>query len=265
MSVIEGLFTYPLKSCQANIYDTIAFDSRGLEYDRQLAVVGEANRLLTGREFPELTRIEVLELNNDSLLLKHNNQTHRFGLKSNSAALVHHYDKEFYTDFISADADSFFSHLLGTACRLGRNAAENARYLNPKYGKEKWEVRMVDSSPILLINRASVDELNSKISIPVDPLCFRPNILISGMPARSEFNWKKLKIGEQEFEVNTSCKRCRFTTLVPGTTNFRQDGEPLRTLSSYSRTLDGNVQFGIYLLPMSSGQLKLGDTVEVII
>lgn len=264
MSVIEGLFTYPLKSCQANAHDSIAFDSKGLEHDRQLALVGEDNRLLTGRQFPELTRIEVLELSNESLLLRHNNQTHRFALQSNSTALTHHYDKDFYADFVSPDADSFFSQLLGIACRLGRNAADEARYLNPKYGKEKWEVRMVDSSPILLINSASVDLLNSKLNVPIDPLCFRPNLIVSGFPAGSELSWKKVRIGSHEFEVNTSCKRCRFTTLTPGTKDFRQDGEPLRTLSSYSRTAEGKVQFGIYLLPMTSGQLKLGDTVELL-
>lgn len=54
--------------------------------------------------------------------------------------------------------------------------------------------------------------------------------------------------------------RCVVTTLDPHTLAHGQ--EPLRTLSKHRRW-DGNVWFGIRLVPTTTGVLHVGDAVRV--
>lgn len=56
---------------------------------------------------------------------------------------------------------------------------------------------MHDASNYMLINQASMDELNSHLDHVVPPLQFRPNFVMKGTAgAYEEDNWKWVKIGD---------------------------------------------------------------------
>lgn len=52
-----------------------------------------------------------------------------------------------------------------------------------------------DATSFTLINEGSVQELNSRIKVPVTPLQFRPNFVVKGPAAFVEDKWKWVKIG----------------------------------------------------------------------
>jgi uncharacterized protein YcbX len=81
--------------------------------------------------------------------------------------------------------------------------------------------------------------------------------------AHAEDGWKRIRIGEVEFEVAKACTRCVFTTVDPARGERDPDGEPLRTLIGYRRTPEG-VTFGQNLIPRSLGSVRVGDAVEVL-
>lgn len=65
-----------------------------------------------------------------------------------------------------------------------------------------------DSTSYMLINQASIDELNSHLDHVVKPLQFRPNLVVNGPGAYDEDNWKWVKVGENViFRVLKPCTR----------------------------------------------------------
>lgn len=86
-------------------------------------------------------------------------------------------------------------------------------------------------SSYLLVNQASVEDLNSKLtSNSVTANNFRPNILVEGAKPYAEDNWEWIKIGDVILYYVQSCTRCYITTLDPETAKRAQNNEPLKTL-----------------------------------
>jgi uncharacterized protein YcbX len=93
---------------------------------------------------------------------------------------------------------------------------------------------------------------------------FRPNLVVNGQLPYAEDGWRRLRVGEVEFEGVKNCSRCIFTTIDPDTGEKHPDREPLRTLSTYRRRPEGGVFFGQNLIPRSGGVIRVGDPVTVI-
>lgn len=55
---------------------------------------------------------------------------------------------------------------------------------------------MHDASSYMLMNKASVDQLNYHLIEPVKPLQFRPNFVVEGPEAYQEDTWKWVRIGD---------------------------------------------------------------------
>lgn len=53
-----------------------------------------------------------------------------------------------------------------------------------------------DTTSYMVINEASIDELNTHLDHVVEPLQFRPNIVVKGPAAYEEDNWKWIRFGE---------------------------------------------------------------------
>lgn len=120
-----------------------------------------------------------------------------------------------------------------------------------------------DGFPLLLIGQASLDDLSQRVGQPLSMLRFRPNLVVTGSEAYAEDGWKRIRIGEVEFEVAKGCSRCILTTIDPQSGERNAQREPLATLKTY-RERDGDVYFGQNLLPRGVGELQVGMTVEVL-
>jgi len=93
---------------------------------------------------------------------------------------------------------------------------------------------------------------------------FRTNFVVTGCEPFAEDNWKRIKIGDAEFELVKPCERCIFTTLLPESTRFADDREPLKTLSLFRKDDNDRIDFGQNLISHNDAEVKLGDTVEVL-
>ena len=92
---------------------------------------------------------------------------------------------------------------------------------------------------------------------------FRPNMVVNGNDAFAEDQWKRIRIGDVEFEHMKPCDRCVFTTIDPDTALPSADMQPLRTLGTYRRT-EAGVMFGQNLVARGTGVIRVGDRVEVV-
>lgn len=110
-----------------------------------------------------------------------------------------------------------------------------------------------------VVNLASVRDLARFVGRPVDPLRFRANVYVDGIPAWSEFDW----IGQGLAAPGVTLvgvkrtERCAATNVDP--TSAARDMEIPRTLMG----VFGHTDCGIYARVESDGVLKVGDPIRV--
>ncbi|KAG6002185.1 hypothetical protein E4U21_003406 [Claviceps maximensis] len=145
------------------------------------------------------------------------------------------------------------------------------------------KILLSNESPILLVNSSSVDALNEEIvrrgGVGVSDSSYRANVVVEPTVvsresfqdlAYSEDTWKKIRIGQHEFQLLGSCRRCQMVCVDQVTGTRRQ--EPFSTLA-LTRRFDGKVYFGAHMrheprlgdlsLSSQSPDLKVGDVVTV--
>jgi len=150
---------------------------------------------------------------------------------------------------------------LGQPCRLVYMPDTCRRLVDGLYAREGETVSFADGFPLLLISQASLDDLNSRLDNPVPMNRFRPNLVVSGCDSFAEDGWRRIRIGDVEFDVAKPCSRCLIPSIDQATAH--RDGQINRMLASYRR-VNGQVMFGQNLLYQRAGTLSLGDSVEVL-
>ena len=130
-------------------------------------------------------------------------------------------------------AAAWASQYLETPLRLVRFDVDTPRVCSPEWtGDTRAVTEFADGYPILVISRASLAELNSRLPKALPMERFRPNIVIDGVGAYDEDRMHELRAGPVTLRIVKPCMRCSITT-----TDQEQgavDGvEPLRTLKEY--------------------------------
>ena len=157
---------------------------------------------------------------------------------------------------------AWFSTFLGVVCRVVHMPEDYMRQVDPRYAtKEQDQVAFSDSYPFLLVNEASLADLNARMQEPVPVNRFRPNIVVQGTLPYDEDMWRKISIGQVTFHIVKASTRCPVTTTDQTTAVAGK--EPLKTLATYRRAQKG-VIFGQNLIHEHKGIICLGDTVEVV-
>ncbi len=262
---LGGLYRYPMKSCAPLPTEAAMVEPRGLAHDRRWMVVDPSGKFITGRELPRLTLVHAEPAATGMLSLQAPGMAPmQVPSPAGEARLpVTVWKSDVSARPCDAAADAWLSEFLGRAVRLVHMDGDVHRAMTSSHAQPGDEVSFADAYPLLLITRAAVDLLNTKLDRPVSPLRFRPNLIVDGAPAHAEDGWSRIRIGEVEFEVDKACVRCVFTTVDPERGERDADGQPLRTLATYRRGADG-VTFGRNLIPRTPGTIRLGDPVEIL-
>ncbi|KAK2592031.1 hypothetical protein QQS21_010264 [Conoideocrella luteorostrata] len=216
--------------------------------------------------------------------------------------------------YVSAETNNFFSQALGVPCVLARfpaggkglssrtvktrveqhQQADIYRMLPGSFPDipsppdsdseqpERGKILLSNESPILLVNRSSVEALNREITgrggKAVAEDSFRANIVVEPVyeetgrlhAAYSEDTWSTIRIGGHDFKLLGACQRCQMVCVDQMTGNRRQ--EPFSTLAK-TRRFDGKVYFGAHMrlesrlgdrsLANQSPAIEVGETVSV--
>jgi len=114
---------------------------------------------------------------------------------------------------------------------------------------------------ISLLNRDSIKDFGDRIaSQHVDPMRFRGNFLVDGLPTWSELEWAEnqtIIIGDVSFRMIHPITRCKATSINPETAQS-DINVPLLLRKGMNHLL-----MGVYLEATSSGTLKAGDSITV--
>lgn len=261
-ATLASIHIYPLKSCAPVTRDSARVETRGLEFDRRWMVVDANGRFLTGRQHPRLTLIRA-EPAGDAVQLQAPDMPglRLAPVRDRARWMVEVWGSRVAAFGGNAQADAWISAFLGIPARFTHMDAECLRTVDPEHSRPGDIVSFADGYPLLAISQAALDLLNSRLAQPVSMLRFRPNVVIAGTAPHAEDGWKRVRIGNVEFDVAKPCIRCVFTTVDFERGVFDASGEPLRTLLTYRRTPKG-VSFGQNLIARGTGMLRVGDTVE---
>jgi uncharacterized protein len=117
---------------------------------------------------------------------------------------------------------------------------------------------------MLVCNRASLEELNTRMPEPVPMERFRPNIVLGGLPAFAEDRIESLTLGDVRLRLVKPSTRCIITATDQRT--GERSTNPLPVLRTYRMdpTLHG-VKFGenAIIVAGAGSRLHLGDTAKV--
>jgi uncharacterized protein YcbX len=109
-----------------------------------------------------------------------------------------------------------------------------------------------------VVNLASLRELERAAGCPVNPLRFRPNLVIDGLAPWEEFGWigKQIGIGAAELEVFKRTERCAATNVDPET------GKRDMAIPAVLQRTFGHTDFGVYARVTRGGTIAVGDPVR---
>lgn len=264
---LSALYRYPIKSVAADVLSQAEVRPQGLTGDRRWMLVDPASgRFLTQRALPQMGRIRADWRQDGSLSLMAPGMGQLEVAVPGGESMLR--EVTVWSDHLQVpdagdDAAAWLAAAIGQPCRLVHVPEPRARQVDPQYARPDDRVGFADGFPLLLIGQSSLDDLCARVGRPLEMLRFRPNLVIEGGEPYAEDDWKRIRIGELEFEVAKGCSRCILTTIDPQTGERSADREPLATLKTY-RERDGDVFFGQNLLPRGIGELRVGMPVEVL-
>lgn len=117
-----------------------------------------------------------------------------------------------------------------------------------------------DFPSISLNSHTTNNAIGEKLGYEPSPLRWRGNLWFDGLAPWEEFDWigKRLRIGQAQFDIKERITRCLATTSNP--TTGKRDADTLGVLQDNW----GHKDFGVYGVVIKSGQIKLGDEIEVL-
>lgn len=260
---VSGLYSYPIKSCAGISHSRVDLDKYGIVNDRSFLVIGENGVAITQRDVSRLALVRV-ELKEGGIVSLQMPGFEDLNFERKSGGQLK--EAKVWSDTVETEdqgdeAASWFSAVCARSCRLVSRSKNYKRLVNEKYIENAEEVSFADGFPLLLISDASLEDLNSKLEVPVLMNRFRPNIVVSGSGAYAEDSWKKIRINGLSLSVVKPCARCVMVSIEQESAIVSK--EPLRTLSLF-RKVGEKVMFGQNLLHKSAGQIKVGDELEVL-
>lgn len=269
---LGSVHRYPLKSARGERLDAASVEPWGLAGDRRWMVVDPDGLALTAREVhplllldPEITAagLRVRAPGAEPLDVTDPDPGRQVPVRLWRSELTAAHAEE---------ADAWLGEVLGRPARLVHLDDPTRRPVSAEYAAPDDRVSFADGYPLLVTTTASLEALNDVVlersqgaHEPLPMTRFRPNVVVDGVTAWAEDDWRRVRIGGVDFRAVKGCARCVITTLDPGTAEGGK--EPIASLARIRRW-DGATWFGTNLVPdLPDGRpvtIREGDAVEVL-
>lgn len=262
---VHSIIIYPIKSLGGVSLSKSSVEPPGLQYDRRFMLVDPANKFITQRTQPELTRFQLHAKIGGFEVKDARTQSAKFlGFNPplGSTEEVQIWDDLVMAHEVLEDWSVWFTEKLGQHVRLFQLSTIFSRVIDPAFQTEKSKISsFADSLPILLCSEASFNHMDSLLDQPLDWRRFRPNIIVSNQTAFEEDTWQEISIGSSVKLFGAKpCARCQLINVDPNDGNA--DSTILKALSQ-TRKFENKVYFGQQFVPISLGEIKVDDLITV--
>lgn len=238
-------------------------DISGLTFDRNFMVTTLEGKFITARKYPQMLLFTPVMLNNGLYLRAPNGESATVlyqdfdDKQSPTEVWGNHFHALIAPDAINRWLSTFFDEPV------------QLRWLSPQLsrrvkGHQDVPMSFADGYPFLLINEASVQELQRRCPAGIKLEQFRGNLIITGAKPFEEDTWKTIQIGEVIFTLDKPCSRCILTTVSPEKGIKHPNSEPLATLQTFRSDEKGDVDFGQNMIIQNTGIVRVGDILTVL-
>ena len=263
---LSEIYIYPVKSLGGISVSSAEVTDRGLKHDRRWMLVDKNNKFFTQRLIKKMSLLQT-KIGDDALIIFNKNKPSErieIPFKPESAELTKAVVWDDTVDVLTykKEINDWFSEQLKFNCKLVYMPDETERKVDTNYAKNNEANSFADGFPFLIIGQESLNLLNSKLEIPLPMNRFRPNFVFTGGKPHDEDTWKKFKINDIIFKPVKPCARCVITTVNQDTAE--QGVEPLKTLSTYRRTDNNKVIFGMNLIHEGRGIVRVGELLGIL-
>jgi uncharacterized protein YcbX len=247
---IRGLYRYPVKGLSPEVMTQMALSAgEAAPFDRAYAIENGPGRF--DPEHPQhLPKINFLMLMRDERL----------------ATLKTHFEESTHTLTILRDGKQVARGQLSTP--LGRKMIEQflAAYMRaelrgaPKIVSAQGHTFSdMAAKCVHIISLDSLRELERALAAPLNPLRFRPNIVIEGLNAWEELKWvgNTISVGDARLHVFSRTQRCAATDVDPDT------GKRDTAIPAVLQRTWGHSDFGVYAEVTRGGTIAVGDAIVV--
>jgi uncharacterized protein YcbX len=281
---VTSLLIYPVKSMGGIAVDTASIEPWGIAGDRRWGLVDETGQKITAREVHGLLRFRAEVLDEQTIRIIDRDNASILAAATDCVDLVPvSHSRQGHARLSASGVNNWLTERIGKAVRLVWQNDPGVRAIAEDSGGIRGEhLSLADAGPLLLASQASMAQLNAWITadaelpdVPdldptdlstgtgageaLDIVRFRPNIVIDGEEPFAEDAWPTVRIGNLEFRTTMVCDRCVMTTIDPIT--LVGGNEPIRTLARHRRW-DRKTWFGTRLVPLGTGTISVGDTIE---
>ncbi|MEG3127919.1 YcbX family protein [Pantoea cypripedii] len=265
MITLSRLFIHPVKSMRGLQLSHAQVLESGLAFDRIFMVTETDGTFITARQYPEMVRFTPALLP-DGLFLQAPDGSQaliRFADFTATDAPTEVWGNHFTSRIAPAEINLWLSGFFPRPVQLRWTGSQPTRRVKRF---DQVPLSFADGFPYLLVNMASLQDLQQRCPASVRVEQFRPNLVVSGAQAWEEDSWKKLTIGDITFEMPKPCSRCVFTTVGTESGQKHPQGEPLATLQRFRSAQDGSgdIDFGLNLIALNSGVIRVGDQVTIV-
>jgi hypothetical protein len=269
--VLASIRLYPVKSLTGVDVHEAEVEPWGLRHDRRWLLLEPDGAVLTAREDHGLLGITATPMSDGAIVLADRAAAElRVDPPLDGEPLPTLLSRLASVRSAGREADEWLSHRLGRTVRLGWLDDPRRRTVSAAHGGDPGDhLNLADAGPLLLTTEPSLRQLNAWAAQvagdrgePPAPLVmtrFRPSVVVDGdSEPFAEDGWGQVQIGSIRFRFAEQCDRCVLTTIDPHT--LVGGKEPLRTLSLHRRR-DDKTWFGIRLVPLTTGTIRVGDRV----
>jgi len=247
-ALLEKIYRYPVKGLSAQLLESCQLTpGQTVPFDRAWALQDERGRF--DPKAPKyLPKINFLMLMRDEKLA-----ALKTTFDESSAALtIHHEGREVARGLLTskegrAVIERFIERYMGAKVRGAVRLVHG----------DSHSFSDVSAKCLHLINRASLLALSDAAGVELDPLRFRPNLVVDGWPAwfENDLMGKEFSIGDVRLKVFDQTVRCAATNVDPAS------GVRDMALPDLLRERFGNLHFGIYAKVVAGGRIFHGARV----
>lgn len=217
---VRELWIYPVKSCQGIALKQSVLTPEGLEYDRRWAILDGDGRCLTQRKLPQMALIATaLDRYGHLTLSAPNKSTISVKITQCTKRLSAHV-WSYTVDALLApeNCNTWISDALGVNATLVYFDPCYRRAIDPKrFGQSA--TGFADAAPFLVANQASLSHLQEQLpaieNFSLSMLNFRPNLVIEGIDAFDEYQYKTLIGNKWQLNLIDPSIRCSMIGVEP--------------------------------------------------
>lgn len=258
---VTQLNLFPIKSTQAYGVQQAFVQPQGLNFDREFMITEPDGKFITARKDKVLYQIATFPLSQGLLICfekKHYLVRYSdFMIQQSCEVWGTH-----FPSWVAADsANQWLSSIFQRPVQLRWLGKESSRQvanfeLNP--------MSFGDSNPILLCSEKSLEQVRQWSPVELEMGQFRANIVIDGEIAFEEEQWQQIQIGDVKFQFAQHCTRCMMITRNLHSFELDPESEPFRTLKKQHTNEQGKPIFGIHLVPLNSGMIRVGEKLDIL-